>query len=62
MWLNRVIHGNIDDEGFRIFIEHYSDVTMNVMASQITAYGLFAQSFVQVHIKENIKAPRQWPL
>ena len=26
------------------------------------AYGLFAQSFVQLRIKENIKAPRHWPL
>ena len=27
-----------------------------------TASRLFAQSFVQVQIKENIKAPRHWPL
>ena len=26
------------------------------------AYGLFAQFFVQAHIKENIKAPRHWHL
>ena len=26
------------------------------------ASGLFTQSFVQVEIKENIKAPRHWPL
>ena len=27
-----------------------------------TAFRLFAQPFVQVQIKENIKAPRHWPL
>ena len=26
------------------------------------ASGLFTQLFIQVHIKENIKAPRHWPL
>ena len=26
------------------------------------ASRLFTQSFIQVHIKENIKAPRHWPL
>ena len=36
---------------------HYSDVIMSVMASQ-----LFTQPFVQAQIKENIKAPRHWPL
>ena len=25
------------------------------------AYRLFAQPFIQAHIKENIKAPRHWP-
>ena len=39
---------------------HYIDVIMNAMTSQIT--GLFAQPFVQTQIKENIKAPRHWPL
>ena len=44
-------------------ISHYSDVTMSAMASQITAaFRPFVQSFVQAHIKESIKAPRDWPL
>ena len=42
---------------------HYSDVVMGVMASQITGVSiLFAQPFVQAQMKENIKAPRHWPL
>ena len=36
---------------------YYSDVTMSAMASQ-----KFTQTFVQAQIKENIKAPRHWPL
>ena len=40
---------------------HYSDAIMNAMASQINGV-LFAQPFVQVQIKENVKAPRHWPL
>ena len=31
------------------------------MASQITAFPLFAQSFIKAQIKENIKAPRHGP-
>ena len=31
-------------------------------ASQITSLALFTQPFIQTHIKENIKAPRHWPL
>ena len=33
---------------------------MSTMASEITGVS-FAQRFVQVQIKENIKAPRRWP-
>ena len=33
---------------------------MGTMASQITR--LFPQPFIQTQIKENIKAPRHWPL
>ena len=33
------------------------------MASQITSLTkMFTQPFIQVQIKENIKAPRHWPL
>ena len=35
---------------------------MSPMASQITASELFTQLFIQVQIKENINAPRHWPL
>ena len=35
----------------------YSDVIMGAMASR-----WFAQPFVQAQIKENISAPRHWPL
>ena len=34
---------------------------MTTMASQITS-RLFTQPFIQTQIKENIKAPRHWPL
>ena len=41
---------------------HYSDVIVGAMTSQITASRLFTQPFIQAQIKENIKAPRRWPL
>ena len=41
---------------------HYNDVIMSAMASQITMLRLFTQAFIQAKIKENIKAPRHWPL
>ena len=41
---------------YLIFSEHYSDVIMITMASQITSLT------IEVQIKENIKAPRHWPL
>ena len=53
---------------------HYTDVIMTTMTSQITsltvvystvysdAYQRKHQPFIQTHIKENIKAPRHWPL
>ena len=37
-------------------IGHYSGVIMSAMAR------LYAEPSVQAHIKENIKAPRHWPL
>ena len=39
---------------------HYSHVRMSAMGSEITG-GLIVP-FVQAQIKENIKAPRHWPL
>ena len=44
-----------------IVSSHYSDVLMGTIASQITSQ-LFTQPFIQTQIKENIKAPRHWPL
>ena len=35
---------------------------MSLMASQITSVSMFAKAFIQVEIKENIKALRHWPL
>ena len=35
---------------------------MSAMASQITGVSMFTLLFVQAQIKENIKAPRSWPL
>ena len=40
---------------------HYSDVIMSAMTSRITGVSI-VYSFVQALIKENIKAPRHWPL
>ena len=42
-------------------VTHHSDVIISAMASKICAW-LFAQLSVQAQIKENIKAPRHWPL
>ena len=41
---------------------HYDDVIMSAIASQITSLMLFTQPLIQAQIKENIKAPRNWPL
>ena len=36
---------------------------MSEMASQTTSFTIFFdQAFIKVQIKENIKAPRHWPL
>ena len=35
---------------------------MGAMASQIISLTIFTQPFIQEQIKENIKAPRDWPL
>ena len=43
-------------------LEHDSDVIMDTVASQLPVSRLFTQPFIQVQIKENIKAPRHWPL
>ena len=39
----------------------YSDVIMGTMASQATSLTII-YSLIHVQIKENVKAPRYWPL
>ena len=41
---------------------HYNDVIMGMMASQITSLTIVYSTVIQAQIKENIKAPRHWPL
>ena len=41
---------------------HYNDVMMSTMASQITSLTIVYSIVIQAQIKENIKAPRHWPL
>ena len=41
---------------------HFNDVIMGAIASQITSLTIFSQALIQTQIKENIKAPRCWPL
>ena len=65
-WPQRICHMNIRSnmKNMRNGIKHYTDVIMNTMASHITPppIVLFTQPFIQAQIKENIKAPRHWPL
>ena len=41
---------------------HYDDVIMGAIASLIASLTIVYSSFFQTQIKENIKAPRHWPL
>ena len=41
---------------------HYNNVTMSAMASRIIGIWTVCSVVVQAHIKENIKAPRHWPV
>ena len=41
---------------------HHNDVVMSAMASQITSLMIVYSTFIQAQFKENIKAPRHWPL
>ena len=45
----------------RMLTNHYTDVIMTTVASQITNITIL-YPFIQAQIKENIKAPRHWPL
>ena len=49
----------ISSNSFQQFLAHYDDFMMDVIASQITS---LASVYSDAHIKENIKAPRHWPL
>ena len=42
--------------------KHYDDVIMNEMASLITSLTIVYSSVFRAQTKENIKAPRHWPL
>ena len=41
---------------------HYNGVIMGTMASQITSFTIVSSIVYQTQIRENIKAPRHWPL
>ena len=41
---------------------HYDDVIMTTIRLKSPASLLFTQSLIQTQMKENIKAPRHWPL
>ena len=45
-----------------VTFKHYSDVIMSAVAFKSMASRLLVQPFGQAQIKENIKAPRHWPL
>ena len=45
---------------FKYCVCHYGDVIMSAIASQITSLTIVYS--IQTQIKENIKAPRHWPL
>ena len=57
-------HGNGSSKRVAIVAEsyHYTDVIMTMMASQITSLTVVYSTVYQTQIKENIKAPRHWPL
>ena len=44
-------------------VNHYDDVIMDAIASLITRLIIvYSTVYIQTQIKENIKAPRYWPL
>ena len=47
---------------FCMVLLNYHDVIMGAIASQITSLTIVYSIFIQTQIKENIKAPRHWPL
>ena len=41
--------------------QHYRDVIMGVIASQITSLSIVYSTFIRAQIKGNMKASRHWP-
>ena len=54
--------GPIDSLYFSHRLFHYNGVIMSAMASKITSLMTVYSGFIQVQVKENIKAPRHWPV
>ena len=54
--------GNLNQ--YKDVVLHYNDIIMSRMASQITSLTIVYSTvyFFKAKIKENIKAPRHWPL
>ena len=44
------------------YICHYNYVTMSTMASQLTSLKIVHSTVIQAQIRDNINAPRHWPL
>ena len=57
-----IIQPSTEPIGNHFSYTHYNDVIMGAIASHITSLTMFAQPLIQAQIKENIKAPRHWPL
>ena len=51
----------VDTDRLKLYI-HYNDVILGSIASPIISSQVFTQLFIQMQIKESIKAPRHWPL
>ena len=53
---------NVPTDHVTMSLEHYSDVIMGTMASQITRFTIVYSTVFQAQIKENIKVPRHTSL
>ena len=63
--LNNLLNKHGIDQGLNVSLSsmlHYGDVIMGAMASQITSLTIVYSTAIQTQMKENIKAPRHWPL
>ena len=59
---SRWLFTNQNGNAVALFVRHYGNVIMTTMASQITSLTIVYSTVIQTQIKENIKAPRHWPL